>query len=109
MDAHGTCQLGDTGDRKLHFLAGGHDQVTKLINDHYDVWHVLMSVCQAQFMIDVLLVVFLDVSGSRLLQQVVAAVHQNAETVERADHLGYIGDDRLVLVSQCRHELVGDA
>ena len=60
-------------------------------------------------MVDVLLVVFLDVSCSRLLQQVITRVHQHAEAVECSYHLGDIGDDRLLFVRDGSHEMVGNA
>ena len=41
---HGTCQLSDTCNRLLDLFSSGHDQVTKLIDDHHDIWHVFMSV-----------------------------------------------------------------
>ena len=60
-------------------------------------------------MVHVFLIILLDVSGSRLLQQVVTAVLQYAEAVQRSHHLGYIGDDRLLLIRNGSHKLVGDA
>ena len=109
VDTHGTCQLGDAGDRKLYLLASCHDQISKLIDNHHDVWHEFVTISQFQSMVHVFLIILLDVSGSRLLQQVVAAVHQHAEAVQRSHHLGYIGDDRLLLIRNGSHKLVGDA
>ena len=109
VDTHGTSQLGDTSDRKFHLLAGCHDQVAKLIYDYHHVWHIFMSVGQLEPVVDVLLVILLDVSGTGFLQQVVSAIHQHTETVERSYHLGNICDDRFFLVRNCCHEMVGDA
>ena len=60
-------------------------------------------------MVHVFLIIFLDVSCTRLLQQVVTAIHQHAEAVQGSHHLGYIGDDRLLLVRNSCHKLIGDA
>ena len=109
VDTHGTCQLGDAGDRKLHLLAGCHNQIAKLIDNHHDVWHKFVTVSKFQAMVHVFLIILLDVSGSRLLQQVVTAVHQHAETVQCSHHLGNIGDDRLLLIRNGCHKLIGDA
>ena len=75
MDTYGTCQLGNTCDRQLYLLACRHNQVAKLVDNHYDVGHVLMSVFGIQLTFDELLVVLLDVSGLSHLQQVVTGVH----------------------------------
>ena len=79
VDADGTGQLGDTCDGQFHLLAGGHDEVAKLIDDDDDIRHVLMAVVGVQLTVDELLVVFLDVAGLGHLQQVVARVHLLAE------------------------------
>ena len=108
MDTHGTCQLGDTGNRKFYFLAGCHDQITELIYNHHDVWHILMSICQLQLVVDILLVVFFDVTGSCLFEQVVTAIHQYTQTVQGSNHLGYIGYDRFFLIRNRSHKLIGN-
>ena len=55
----------------------------------------------------ILVVIFLDVARSCQFQQVVAMVHECAEALERAHHLGHVGNDRLVVVVHLRHEVVG--
>ena len=108
VDAHGTGQLGDTGDGELYLLAGGHDEVAELVDNHHYVGHVLMAVGQTQLAVHKLAVVFLDVARTGFLQQVVAGVHQHAKALQRANHLRHIGDDGLVVIVHRSHEMVGD-
>ena len=68
MNAHGTCQLGDTGDRQFHFFAGGHDQVAKLVDDYNDIRQITMPLLGVQMALDKFLVIFLDVMGVSCLQ-----------------------------------------
>ena len=93
MDAYGARQLSDTRYRQLYLFAGSHYQVAKLVDYHHDIWHKLMSVLRIELAVLEFLVVFLDVARSRYLQQVVACVHLLAQRVERAHHLGHVGDD----------------
>ena len=70
-----------------------------------------MTVGKAELTVHEFLVVFLDVTRTGHLQQVVAVVHQFAEGVERADYLGHIGDDSFLvarIVGNLRHEVVHD-
>ena len=68
MNAHGTCQLSDARDRELHFFAGGHDQVAKLVDDYNDIRQIAMTFLGVQMALDKFLVVFLDVMGVSCLQ-----------------------------------------
>ena len=109
MDTHGTGQLGNTGNRQLNFLTSRHDQVAILINDDHDVGHVTMTVGHAQLMLDELLVVLLDISCSRNLQEIIAVIHQFTQGVQGLDHLGNVCDDGflfLIIRWNLRHEVV---
>ena len=60
-------------------------------------------------MVEVFLVVLLYVSGTSLLEQHVAVVHESAQTIESLYHLARIGDNRFVVVLlESGHEMVGD-
>ena len=108
MDTHGTCQLGNTGYRQFNFFTCCHDQVAKLIDNDYDVWHVIMTLRQVEFVVDELLVVLLHIAGTGHFQQVVTRVHEFAERVESAHHFRNIGDDGLFFVlGQRGHEVAG--
>ena len=87
VDTYGTCLLGDTGDRQLNLLTGSHDQVTKLIDDHDDIRHILMSLLRIQLTGNELLVVVLDISLACCHQQLVAGIHLYTEALQRADYL----------------------
>ena len=68
VDADSTSQLSNTCDRQFHLFACSHDEVAKLVDDDNDIRHVFMSISEAQFVVDVFLVILLDVSGSSLLE-----------------------------------------
>ena len=107
MDTHGTGQLGDTGDRQLNLLAGGHNQITELIDDHHDIWHIPVTTARRDLTVDELPVVLLDISGTHLLQQVVAGIHQLTERVQRPYHLRHVGDDGIgIVIGHLRQEMV---
>ena len=111
MDTYGTCQLGNTCNRKLDLLAGRHDQITELIDDDDDVRHVVVTVGQAELMVHVLMVILLNIARTSHLQQIVAVVHQFTEGVERTDHLGNVRDDSLLIagfIGNLGHEVVHD-
>ena len=109
VHAHGTGQLGDAGNGQLHLLAGGHNEVAELVDDHHDVRHELMAVVRIELTRLEFGVVLLDVAHLGLLQQVVAVVHELAEAFERLHHLGHIGDDGvLVVVGYLGQEMVLD-
>ena len=109
VDAHGARLLCDAGDGQLNLLAGRHDEVAILVDDHHDVGHELMSVLGVQLALGELLVVFLDVAHVGLHQQFVAGVHLHAEALQRAYHLAGVGDDgRLGLFGQSGEEVLVD-
>ena len=62
VDAYGTGQLCNTCNRQLYLLACRHNQVTELINDNDDIWHVLMSVLRIQLAVNELLVILLNIA-----------------------------------------------
>ena len=67
-----------------------------------------MSVFGTEPMVEEFGVVFFDVSRSGFFEQVIAAVHQHAESVERSHYFRCVGDDRFVhVLVQRRHEVVG--
>ena len=82
-----TCQLGDTADRELNFLAGCHDEVTELVDYHHDVRHELMAVLGIQFTTSELGIIFLYVAYTGFLEQVIASVHELTERLEGLHNL----------------------
>ena len=67
-----------------------------------------MSVFGTEPVVEEFGVVFFDVSCSGFLEQVVAAVHQHAESVQGLDYFRGVGDDRFVhVLVQRSHEMVG--
>ena len=66
-----------------------------------------MTVGEPQLVVDKLIVIFVNLPYLRLLQQVVAMVHELTERVERAHHLLHVGDDRLILVLRQGGHVVG--
>ena len=98
MDTYGTRQLGNTRDRQFNLLTSCHDQITELIDDHYNVWHIAVTSAWGYLTVNELLVVLLDITGADLLQQVIAGVHELTEGVERAHHLRDVGDDGISII-----------
>ena len=77
--AHGACLLGNAGNGQLNLLASRHNQVAILVDDHYNVGHVFVSLLWVQLAGDELLVVILDVAFASGHQQFVAGIHLHAE------------------------------
>ena len=98
VDTYGTRQLGNTRDRQVNLLTSRHDQITELVDDHHNVWHVAVTSAWGNLTVDKLLVVLLDVTGADLFQQVIACIHELTEGVERAHHLRDIGDDGISII-----------
>ena len=67
-----------------------------------------MAVVRVKMSAEEFLVIFLDIACSGFLQEVVAAVHESAQSFQGLDNHLSVGDDRLVygLVYGC-HEVVG--
>ena len=57
-----------------------------------------MSVGELQLVVNELIVILIDLLHLRLLQQIIAVIHQLAERIERTHHLLHIGNDRLLLI-----------
>ena len=108
MNTDSTCQLCDTCDRHLHFLTRSKNQVTELINDDNDVWHELMALFWVQFVSEELLVIFLYISNTSRLQQVVTLIHQHTKTFQCLYNLLNVCDDWFIfiLLNSC-HERFG--
>ena len=98
MDAHSTRQLGNARDGEFYLLASRHDKVAKLIDDDHDVWHELMPVVGIEFTFLEFLVVFLDITGAGLLEQIIAGIHLHAEALQRLHYLVYISNDGFICV-----------
>ena len=98
MYADGTGQLGQTGYGLLYLAAGRHKQVRELVDDHYDIRHVLVSLVGVELAGEEFLVVLLDIAHGCGLEQVIAVVHQLAQRAESIDHPLGIGDDGLLSV-----------
>ena len=105
MDTHRTGQLGNTADRQFHLLAGCHNQVAELINDDDDVRQEAVTVLRIQLAVDKLRVIFLDVTASRVLQELVTVVHFHTQRVQRLHHLRHVGDDGILSVGQLGQEV----
>ena len=104
---HGTCQLGNTGNRQLYLLAGSHNQITELIDDNDDIWHETVTASGRNLTVYEFLVVLLDIPGTHLLQQVVTGIHQFAEGVQRTYHLCDVGNDWIgIIVGHLGKEVV---
>ena len=71
VNTDSTCQLRNTGNRKFHFLTGSHNQISELVNNHYDIRHKLMPLFRIQTTVDKLLIIFSDITYMRHLQQVI--------------------------------------
>ena len=106
MDAHGAGQLGNAGNGQLDVLAGGHDKVAELVDDHHDVGHVLMSFLRIELAVDELLVILLDIAHVGQLQEVVARVHLHADRIEGLHHLGDIRNDGLSVAGKLGQEMM---
>ena len=102
VNTHGTRLLGDTGDRCFDLLACLHDQIAKLINDHHDERHELVSLLRIQMARDKLGIVFLDITHMRLHQQLIAIIHLLTYGIKCHDHLRAIGNHRLIRIGQLR-------
>ena len=105
MDTHRTGQLGDTADRQFHLLTGCHNQVTELINDDDDVRQEAVTVLRIQLAVDKLRVIFLDVTASRVLQELVTVVHFHTQRVQGLYYLRHVGDDGILPVGQLGQEV----
>ena len=79
VDAHGTRLLGNTCNRQLYLLAGCHNQVAILVDDHHDIRHVFMASLRIQFAGNELAVIVLDIAFTGSHQQFVAGIHLYAE------------------------------
>ena len=106
VHAHGTRQLRDAGYGQFHFLAGSHDEVAELVDNHHDVWHILVPGFRVEAARLKLGVVFLDVPHLGFLEQVVAVVHELAEAFERLHHFRHVGDDGVFAVGNFGEEMV---
>ena len=98
MDADGSRQLCDTGYGQFNLLACRHDEVTVLVDNHYDIRHKAVAVVRVELTVAELLVVFLYILGVSSLQQVVALIHLQTETLERLDDLVNVCNDGLFAV-----------
>ena len=106
VHAHGTRQLRDAGDGQFHFLAGSHDEVAELVDNHHDVWHILVPGFRVEAARLKLGVVFLDVPHLGFFEQVVAVIHELAEAFERLHHFRHVGDDGVFAVGDFGEEVV---
>jgi len=86
---------GPTGRWEVLFLAGGHDQVGKLVDDQHDVREETGDPWWGSAACYKLIVVFPDVPHFGFLQQVIPRFHFNDQGVEGMHHLGRIRHDGL--------------
>ena len=100
VDADGTGELCQTGQRLLHLASCRHDQVAELIDNDHDIRHISVTRHRRELACTEFGIVFLDITHLRHLQQVVAVVHLHAQGVERAHHLFRVGDDGIAVVGQ---------
>ena len=108
VHTYGTRQLRNTSNGEFDFLTCGHDEVTKFVNHHHDVRHVVMTVLGIELAGNKLGVVFLNVTHTRLLQKVVARIHFLTKTVERLNHLRHVGNDGVAIARHLCQEVIFD-
>ena len=106
--AHCACQLRDARYRHFHFFACCHNKVAKLVDYHHDVGHVFVAFGEVELVVDELVVIFLNVSCPGKLQHVVAVIHERAQTLKGAHHLGHVGYYGFVVGIHLSHEMVGN-
>ena len=94
MYADSTCQLGNACNRKFYFLASGHYEVTKLINNDNDVWQEFVPVIGVESALLELFVILLNITRASLLQQIVSSVHLGTKALQRLHDLVDVGNDR---------------
>ena len=106
MYSHRTCQLSYTAYRKFHFFSRSHYQVAELIYNYHYIRHELVSVCRIKLSVDEFRVIFLYVSASRLLQQVISRIHLHTQRVQCLHHLCHVSDDCVLRIRQLCKEML---
>ncbi len=105
VNTNGARQLGQTRNRRFHLLAGGHNEVGKLVDDQNNVGEVAVAFFRVELAADKFLVVLLDVANHGILQQLVAVVHFDTQRIQRVNDLGGIRNDGLVRVRKFGQEV----
>ena len=100
MDAHSAGQLSQSADGEFHFLAGGHDEVGKFVDNEDYIRQEAVPVFGIKVAVDEFVVVFGYLAHTSLTEQLVALVHLDAEAVEGTHNLTHVGDDGLLAVGQ---------
>ena len=87
VHAHGTRLLGDTCYWLLDFLAGSHDKIGELVDNHYYVREVAVAFLRIQALLHETLVVVKDGAFIGIAQQEITLVHLHTQRVEGGKHL----------------------
>ena len=106
MNTDSTRQLGDTGNREFHFLTSRHNQVTKLINNDYDIRHKFMSLLRIQATVDKLFIIFFNVTHMRHFQQIIACIHFHANRIQGLHNLRYVCNNRFTTIGKLGKEMI---
>ena len=106
VDADSTRQLCNTGNRKFHFLTGSHNQISELVNHHYDIRHKLMSLFRIQTAVDKFLVIFSDITHMRHLQKVITGIHLHTNRVQGLHYFRYVRNNRFASIRKFGKEVI---
>ena len=106
VNTDSTCQLRNTGNRKFHFLTGSHNQISELVNNHYDIRHKLMPLFRIQTTVDKLLIIFSYITYMRHLQQVITGIHLYTNRVQGLHNLRYVCNNRFASIRKFGQEMI---
>src|SRR5690606_25069741 len=96
MNSNSTGKLSQSGNRHFDFLTSGHNQISKFINNQYNVWKITMAMLWIEFATYKFLIVFFDVSALSLLEQFVSIIHFNTKRIHSVNHFRSVCYDRLL-------------
>ena len=108
VHTYGTRQLRNTRNGEFDLLTCRHDKVTKFVNHHNDIRHVVMTMLGIELAGNEFGIIFLNVTHTRFLQKVVARIHFLTKTVEGLNHLRHVGNDGVAIARHLCQEVVFD-
>ena len=77
----------------LDFLACGHDEIGKLVDEHHNIGEVAVSFFRIQAAPNKLGVVFFDGPDAGVFEELIAFVHFDAQGIEGIHHFGCVCND----------------